>query len=107
VAVVVRVRPVMGGTSRYGDAEETGTTREDIDGAFIAPSSSEDITGQGRHGVTDRWTLYAPWETDLIHTDRVEVDGVLYELDGDVARWTQPWSGWRPGVVATLKRVAG
>lgn len=105
--MIVRVRPTMSGASRYGDAEETGVTRALIDRAFVAPASSEDVEGQGRHGVTDRLTLYAPWGTDLTHTDRVEVDGVLYELDGNVATWTQPMTGWRPGVTATLVRTAG
>lgn len=108
--MIVRVRPNPAGFDRYGDTQAVSERRDEIEGAFVAPRSSAafgDIEDRGREGVTQGLTLFAPATTDIAHTDQVEVDGVLYDIDGDVARWVNPFTGWQPGVTVALVRAAG
>lgn len=103
-ATVVRLR---GGTiDKYGD--RTGTiTRTYLAGCAVAPRSSEALDSEGRHGALIGLTLYGPYGTDLKHTDRVEVDGVVYEIDGEPGQWKSPLSAWEAGFEVALKRAVG
>lgn len=106
--MIVRVRPTIT-TDRYGNRVlDYGADAErcTIAGAFAAPTSSASIRGDGRDGVTVGLTLFAPYGTELHHDDRIEVDGVLYRIEGAPAEWSSP-TGWRPGVQVALVRVEG
>lgn len=105
MTTIVRVRGAT--LDQYGDP--TGAPTEDpIPGAFVAPRTSSAVDGEpGRAGVVVGLTLYAPVGTDLEHTDRVKVDGVLYDIEGEIADWTSPLSGWRSGVTVDLRRAEG
>ena len=103
-ASVIRVRP--GGLDRYGDPVGS-PSRTTLPGCAVAPRTSSDVTDRGRQGVIVGMTLYAPHGTDLLHTDQVEVDGVLHDIDGEPGSWVNPFSGWRAGVEVALKRAAG
>lgn len=105
-ATIYRLRPA-GPADRYGDPNPAALTRTLIDGAFVAPRTSGDIEDRGRSGVVVGLTLFAPHGTDLVHTDKVEVDGTVYDLDGDPGSWLQPHTGWAAGIEAALKRGAG
>lgn len=101
------VRPATT-TDRYGNAisDWTSATRTDIDGCAVAPrSSSEDNIG--RQAVIVGLTVYAPAGADIRPTDRLEVRGDDYEVDGDVGDWRNPFTGSRPGLEVPVKRVAG
>lgn len=103
-ATVVRVRGLS--TDEYGDP--TGTeTRTTIEGCAFAPRTSGDVADRGRDGVIVGLTLYAPFGTDLLHTDKVEIDGVLYEADGEAGSWKHPITRWEAGIELALKRAAG
>lgn len=74
-----------------------GNTRRDWANATIQPypaevqpfpgasSSSEDVVDQNR--TTTRWRIFLGPDADLAATDRIEWDGLTYEVDGDVERW--------------------
>lgn len=103
-ATVVRIRGA--GVDDYGDP--TGAdVRVTLTGCGVAPRTSEDIDDRGRQGVIVGLTLYAPYGTDLLHTDRVEVDGVVYEADGDLGSWKSPLTSWEAGIEIALRRAAG
>lgn len=111
-ATVVRVRSTTTGTDSLGDPITT-EARVTLADCIVAPrsgfagSSSGDITERARQGVIVGLSLYAPFDADVVHTDQLEVDGVLYEVDGEAGRWKQPWSGWEAGCEIALKRAAG
>lgn len=102
---------------KYGDPIVPDEEPEAVElvGAFVAPGGnddagshgSRDITGRGRNGVTVALTLYAPYGTELHHDDKVDVDGVVYEVDGEPGQWKNPLTGWEAGIVATLLRAEG
>lgn len=104
--VVVRVRRGAGGVDAYGDPIPGAETRATIVDAFTAPRSSADLN-EGRQGVIIGLTLYAPLDTDLVHTDLIEVDGVLFAVDGEDGRWLHPFTGWAAGTEVALLRVEG
>lgn len=98
-------------TDRYGNEVpgpwvSVGT----VAGCAVAPRSSsraDELTGAGRTGVIVGLTLYAPSDAEIGPHDRVEVDGDTFEVDGEVGRWSSPFTGWTPGVEVALRRVEG
>ena len=72
-----------------------------------AGTGSQEDTGGGREGVVDAWDLFCPAGADLAATDRVEVRGDVYEVDGQPAVWTSPYGSGRGGMQVTLRRVEG
>lgn len=107
MTTVYRLRREGEPRDKYGDANDTEPARTTIDGAFVAPRTSGDVDDRGRDGVIVGLNLYAPHGTDLIHTDQVEVDGTVYDLDGDPGQWKHPHTGWEAGMEVALKRAAG
>lgn len=65
----------------------------------LQPVDGDEVTTDRQATVT-RWRFFAPAGTDLLSTDRVEDCGEVYEVDGDVQRW----STGRRGYVTTLLR---
>ncbi len=107
---VNRVRPDPLGTDKYGDPLETGGVRTPIPGCVVSPrtaggtGTSRDLENAGRRGLIIGLTLYAPETVDLRPTDRVEVDGTLYEIEGEPGLWAGTRLG---GFEVALKRVEG
>lgn len=112
--VTVR-RPVMvdgrGGRDAFGDrhpmAEHT------VGGCVFAPggaesaSGSREYTDRGLTVVTDH-RLYGPPDADLRADDVVvTADGRRWEVQGDPAVWTDPWTGQPVGTVVILQAVRG
>ena len=99
-----RVRPA--GNDALGDPLGPAV-RTALEGCSQAPRESSDVHDRGRQGVIVGLTLYMPPTTDLLHTDQVEVDGVLYDVEGVPGDWNSPLTGWHPGKVVNLTRAAG
>lgn len=104
-ATVVRIRPP--GLDEYGDPIAGEPTSATLDGCSVAPRLSTEVSAPGREAVLQGLTLYAPYGTDIEHTDRVTVDGVPYEVDGEPGSWKSPFDGWEAGVSVALRRAAG
>lgn len=111
-ATIVRETP--GGVDQYGDHPIPGTTvRIDVPGTAWAPrvqgagSSSSELLDRGRQGVIEGLTWYAPYGTDLRITDKLELDGVLYEVEGEPGDWANPYTGRRAGLEVSLRRAEG
>lgn len=108
MARIVRVRRTPGGVDRLGNLITSTTSRTAFpDRSFVAPRESPEITDRGRFGVIVGLTLYFPLGFDLTYEDAVEVDGVLFEVDGEVGRWMSPFTGWAAGSTAALTRAVG
>ena len=105
--VIVRVRVAPGGTDKYGDPIVGTQDRTPIEGASVAPRESSESDDRGRVGVIVGLTLIAPYDTDLAFTDQVEVDGVLYDIEGEPGWWRNHFTGWEAGLTAALRRAEG
>lgn len=95
--------------NRYGGQTRdwTAATRTDVDGVSVQPTgSTEDV--RDRELLVDTYTLYTSRgrDIDLLATDRVQVDGVLMQVDGGIDRWPAPGGGIHH-VEAKLRQVAG
>lgn len=106
-ATVYRLRPTPGGVDQYGDPTAGTVTRTLLEGCGVAPRESSDINDRGRQGVIVGLNLYAPYGTDLLHTDQVEVDGIIYEAEGEPGQWKSPMSSWEAGMEIALRRAQG
>lgn len=102
---IVRVRPQ--GEDQYGDPIEGESARTTIEGAYVAPRESSEPSERGRVGVIVGLTLFAPYDTDLLHTDQIEVDGTLYEIEGEPGQWRNPFTDWEAGLTVALRRATG
>ena len=105
---VIRVRP--GGQDRWGD--RLPDDELEIVGGTIAPSGTiED--GQFRSSATSEWTYFAPPGSDIRKTDRIRLpakyspDTQLWDVVGDTAVWSNPFTGEYPGDAVELKRRTG
>lgn len=73
----------------------------------VEPRPSAEPFQDARNATTTGYTLYLDTDHGVTSADRVQVRGIVYDVDGDVAVWRHPFSGWAPGVVVQTKRVAG
>lgn len=111
---LVIVRPM--GRDRYGDPID-GEARFEVHGCAVAPrvggpgTASADLEARGREGVREGLTAYLPigpdGPPDVRHTDLVEFDGKLWEIDGEPSVWRSPFTGWPAGVEVALTRGEG
>lgn len=67
----------------------------------------EDSTEPGGTQVIVGLEVYAPKTSTVGAKDRLIVDGHRYEVDGEIADWTNGPFGYKPGIVINLKRVEG
>lgn len=107
VVTVVRAPVVV---DRYNNEvrDWDNATRATVGGCSVQPldSSGGLAITPGRDAVVTRWRLFAPDGVDLLPTDRIGWQGVDYEVDGDLERWSSP-SGGLAHAEVLLRRVEG
>jgi hypothetical protein len=92
--------------------EATGTSWDtpdelDIPGCAFDPGTSTEPLEVGRTAVITQPRVFVPFGADILPGDRVVVRERTWEVDGDVAEWRSPYSGWTPGTEVRLKAVEG
>lgn len=91
---------------RFGDV--TRVDERQIDGVAVAPRVSNEGGGDLRTAiVTTGLTMFAPPGHGLTAHHSVEIDGVIYKVQGTPGRWTSPLSGWEAGDQVELDRTEG
>jgi hypothetical protein len=90
-------------TDDYGDRSETG--RATYPGCSVQPLTTVETLDTGDQVVT-RWMLYGPPIVEASPVDRIEVDGGLFELDGELQLW-RGLDGRPHHVEGYLKRSTG
>lgn len=110
-ATVFRLRRIPGGVNPHGDQVDSTVERFELLGCAVAPvvggRFDPEIQERGRTGVVVRQTLFAPLGTDLRYTDELEVDGVVWQVDGVPGPWRSPFSGWLAGLEVMMRRSQG
>lgn len=78
-------------------------------GVNVQPGARSTEVADGTTDATTTWfSLFTPTgsgDLDLLSTDRVEYAGLTLEVDGDVARWPDPFTAGVSKVEATLRLV--
>lgn len=90
-------------TNDFGDHTETG--RATYPGCQLQPMTSVEEIGPGDQVIT-RWAFFGPAHLEASPIDLVIVEGVTYEVDGEVQLW-RDLSGRPHHVEAALRRVTG
>jgi hypothetical protein len=84
---------------------ENATTK-DIDNCSMQPASTS-LSEDGRVlGIADGYTLYAPYDADIIAGDRIGYEGNTYTITGEPRRWKSP-AGRMAHLVVNLMRWQG
>lgn len=98
-------------TNVYSGASDglswTSPSTQTITGVAVAPAGTQEPFEVGRAPVDSDLTLYLPHGADVRPLDRVVVRGVTYEVQGERADWSNPYTGAGPGSVVQVRKVAG
>jgi hypothetical protein len=73
----------------------------------MSATASKENRGPGRTFTSTRRILYAPYGTDIRKEDRVEYEGVLYQVDGVPVQERSPLSGTEGYMKVALEVVDG
>jgi len=84
---------------RFNDA--TYTDHHDIAGCIDYPQDSTEVDS----AVTDRRVVLVPHASDILPTDRVKLGTLVYQVQALPKDWTDPFTGWQPGMQVVLERV--
>ena len=101
------LRDSPGGFDEHNDPISSSTTRTDIAGCGVAPRYSSEPSTLGRNGVIVGLTIFAPYGSDILFTDRIEIAGVVYLVEGTPENWLNPFTGSTPGMEIAVKRAVG
>lgn len=78
-----------------------------ITGVAVAPAGSNEPLEVGAATVDSDLTLYLPYGADVRPLDRVVVRGLTYEVQGERADWSSPYTGVNRGSIVLVRRVVG
>lgn len=73
----------------------------------IEPRVHEVETELGRSAVVYGFNVYDTFDSPVAEKDEMTVRGIRCVVDGEIARWLNPFTGQPKGSVITLKRVDG
>lgn len=73
----------------------------------VAPHVEVEQVGEMRSMVVSGFDLYDTLDSPVGPYDEITVRGARYRVDGEIARWRNPFTGSQPGCVITVKRVEG
>ncbi|MEV5680966.1 hypothetical protein [Streptomyces sp. NPDC052179] len=109
----VRVRagrkPDRGNPDGVPDWSPPAVGRADLPPLNIQPRVQDEGTEADRSPVITGWRIQADHGVDLDVTaqDRIEWDGLLLEVDGEIAQWPDPVEGGLDHVEFNVVRVTG
>lgn len=90
----------------YGDPVAAGPGASDITltGCAKAPRASDERRSERSPAVLTGITLYVPGEQGaaIQASSRIEVDGTVYEVEGDPGEWRSPFTGAVKGYEVAL-----
>ena len=102
---VTRLRRTQTGRDGHGNPVWS-VTETPLSGCAVWPTgSTEQIQGQDQ--TSERMTVLAPYETEVLATDQMRVRGFVYEVVGLPSSWRSPLTATRAGVEVRLERVRG
>ena len=104
---VTRIRPAST-TSRGStvpDWTDNKVNKKTIGGCSVQPASTS-LSEDGRVlGISDRFTLFAPPDADILAGDRITFDSKTYTIEGEVR--VQPSALNLQHIEVTLRRFYG
>lgn len=107
---VVRVRGQLVADPYSGELTKRVWTDPDeleLVGVAIAPSTGTETQSVDRNTTTVPMSLYGESGMDVQAQDRIRARTGLWEVEGEVATWDNPLTGWQPGAEFRVKKVKG
>jgi hypothetical protein len=93
---------------RGGRAEDWSAPEViDIEGAWVASSSSTSRADATRQQIITDKSLYCPPDSDVQAFDRIVVGGDIYKVEARPSADTNPFTGWQPVMECPLTLVEG
>lgn len=102
-ATVIRA----GGRDRFGDP--LPASEHTVDGCTFFPRRAGEQTREDNHGASTvivGAVLFAPVDADIVATDRIRLDGVVYDVEGEPGKWDDA-RGDLSVLEVALRRVTG
>lgn len=106
---------VLDGTAMGEDADgndvATWPVKATYSGVPIAPADGNGTGAneylQGKDLVVIGLTAYLPDGANVAPVDRIVARGETWEVSGLPQPWRSPFTGWRPGIPVSLRRITG
>ena len=111
---LVRVR--AGHKSSRGNPDDTvpdwspgAVSRLTVTDLSVQPNTQNETTDETRTAVVTGWrVLSAPGtDADIRAEDRIEWDGLTFEVEGEIARWPDPFDGTTHHIEFVMRRATG
>lgn len=97
----VTITVLRGGRDQHGDPLPTAP--HDIADCIVYPRYSSENDTRGEQVIVGKAVL-APPGADILATDQVRIDGVVYDVEGEPGDWSHPFVDWHAGVQVALTR---
>jgi len=110
---VTIVRTGPGGTDPYGDPLPSTEERIQVEGCIVADGATSAAFGlepvlPGRTPVVTDYLVLPPADApEVLHTDQLEVRGVLCDVVGRPFRWDNPLTGTAFGQMVRANAAEG
>jgi hypothetical protein len=98
---------VTGAEDAHGNEIESWAAAVSLGIYAFGPGESVEPLTPGYDRVVTTPTLFVPSTAVLTHRDRVTVRGLLFEVDGDMLPFRNPFDPSMDGNSVNLKRVTG
>ena len=76
-------------------------------GCAVAPRVEVEEVGNNRSMIVNGFEVYDTYDTPVGPHDELTVRGIRCKVDGEIARWRNPFTGRQFGAVITVRRVDG
>lgn len=98
---------VAGATNSHGNPVDSWAAPVDVAVYGYGPPTRTQESEPGGTQVIQGLQIFAPPGLAVSAQDRFVVDGLTYEVEGEVGDWTHGPFRYAPGIVINVKRVEG
>jgi len=102
--VTITLRSTVTTDDGFGNAT-TETTESQWGPCAVAPRYATEQADPRVPPVIVGKIVYGP-PTAIDSDDTLVIDGETYQVDGLPGEWTNPFTGWQPGIEVPVKRTA-
>ncbi len=103
---VTILRPGTPTRDAHGNDVPGADTEIPVEHCAVWPTGSTEKI-QGHDQVSEQFTVWLPYGTAVLATDRVRVRGEIYQVTGRASSWSSPFTATRAGVEIRVERVTG
>lgn len=86
----------------WSDPEELS-----VEGVAIAPSSTVEPVNDSRSEVITQMSIYFGPDEDIKPADRIRARSGVWDVQGEIQAYPNPFTGWNPGSELAIKKVVG